>query len=237
MNHLKLIHQYLTQRGSIDGIPASGFPFLTIAREPGAGGHLLAHVILTDFLKQKDRALFDGWHVFDRELCQVVAEDPALQTSMESLLSEEHRSEFSDFVEGMLTGQTKQYRIDKLTLRVVRLLATLGKVIIVGRAGACVTRNMPGGIHIRLVAPLSLRIRWLTKKFKIDREEARRLITKQARDTRALVKEFFDHEVDDPLIYDAIWNTSRAGMQEISASVIEMIRQRHELAQAAGKEE
>lgn len=226
MNHLKLIHQYLKERGSLEGIPSSGLPFVTISRQVGAGGHLLAHVILTDFLKEADRELFGGWHVFDRELCEIVASDPELETSMEALMAEEHRSEFTEFIESLFSGRSKQYSIQKKTFRIVRMLASLGKVIIVGRAGACVTCDLPGGVHVRVVAPETTRLRWLAKKFRIDKAAARVMLKKQEADRHKLLRTYFNKDVDDPLLYDAIWNSESADMHEIAASVITMIKRR-----------
>jgi cytidylate kinase len=228
MNHLKLIHQYLKERGSIRGIPPSGLPFITISREAGAGGHLLAHVILTDFLKQKDRGLFEGWHVFDRELCEVVAGDPELQASMEELLAEKHRSEFAEFIDSLFSGRARQYEIYKKTFAIVRLLGCLGKVIIVGRAASCVCADLPGGVHIRIVAPEAQRIRWLGKKLKITREEARIELLRQEDDKRRLVSDFFDKDINDPLLYHTVWNSGRVDMHTISESVIELVRLQHQ---------
>ena len=41
----------------------------------------------------------------------------------------------------------------------VRALAEVGRVIIVGRGGVFITRDLPGGIHVRLVAPREWRVR------------------------------------------------------------------------------
>lgn len=226
MNHLKLINQYLEERGSLNGVPVTGYPFITISRQVGAGGHLLAHVILTEFLNEEDRELFDGWHVFDREICEIVAADPSLETTMESLLAEERRSEYKEFLEGLFTGHLHQYSIDKKTFRIVHLLAALGKVIIVGRAGACVTRSLPGGIHVRLVASEAKRIRWMMKKLKLDHDAAVRVVHEQEEDKRKLVRDYFNKDIDDTLLYDVTWNTGTVDMHEICHSVIALLKRR-----------
>jgi cytidylate kinase len=226
LNHVLLIHRYLKERGSLAGVPASGLPFVTISRQPGAGGHLLAHVILSDFLKEEDRELFSGWHVFDRELCVVIASDPELHASMETLLAEEQRSDLSDYLESLFTGRPRQYLINRKTFAIVRLLGTLGKVILVGRAGACVCQGMAGGVHLRLVAPQEVRQRWLAKKFKVDKEAARALMRRQQADGERLVRGHFNRDINDPLLYDAVWNTATADFHTVSMSVIDLIKRR-----------
>ena len=226
MNHLKLINQYLSERGCLNGVPVTGFPFVTISRQVCAGGHLLAHVIQTELLKEPDRELFEGWHVFDRELCEIVAADPSLEASMDSLLAEERRSGYNEFFDGLFSGHLHQYSIDKKTFRIVHLLASLGKVIIVGRAAACVTRNLPGGIHVRVVAPEAQRVRWMMRKLKLEHDAAVRVVREQEGDKRAQVKEYFNKDIDDPLLYDVVWNSGTVDMHDICHAVIALVKRR-----------
>jgi len=233
MKHLLIIQEFLKEKRSLRNLPTTGLPFVTISRQAGAGGHLLAHVLTTDFLKLADEPLFTGWHVFDRELCEVIAQDPVLQVSMEQLMSEHYKPDFSDFIESLFTGRSDQYALHKKTFEVVRLLATLGQVIVVGRAGACVTRDLPGGVHVRLVASEAHRTRWMMDKFRVGKEEAAKMILKQDADRRKLLRTYFDHDIDDPLLYDAVFNTERVNPHEMSAAVVAMLRRQTHQARKA----
>ena len=66
MNHAKMIQQFLAEKRDFADLPEYGFPFVTISRQAGAGGHLLSYIILTELLKSKENDLFQGWHVFDK---------------------------------------------------------------------------------------------------------------------------------------------------------------------------
>jgi hypothetical protein len=233
MNHLKLIHEYLKDKGSLEGFPSTGYPFVTISRQAGAGGHLLSHVLLTDILKEEDTDLFTGWHVFDREICEIVACDTALHASLEALLSDRHRSEFKDFIESLFTGHSEQYLQQKRMFRVVRLLGLLGKVFIVGCAAALVVRDLPSGVHVRLVASESSRVHGMVKKLQVSREEALKMIHQQDTDRRKNVRTLFNRDVDDPLVYDAVFNTDTTDMHDISAAIIGMLKRRHLKARGA----
>jgi cytidylate kinase len=220
-----LINQFIKEKRNIQDVPDSGFPFVTISRQPGAGGHLLSYVLITDFLKEHGD-LFKGWHVFDKQLCEVVAQDPELNHAMESLAQERYRSEFEEFMETLFTGRSSHYLLYRRTFNVVHMLASIGKVIIVGRAAACVTRHLKAGIHVRLVAPESNRIVWMMKRFKLSREEATRDIHRQESDRRKLLKKFFSRDIDDPLLYDTVWNSGTVDLPEISSSIIQLIKKR-----------
>jgi cytidylate kinase len=228
MNHLKMIQQFLAEKRDFEDLPEYGFPFVTISRQAGAGGHLLSYVILTEFLKYKDSELFQGWHVFDKALCEVVAKDPLLQDNLETLVSERYRSEFRDFIESLFTGRSDQYLTYKATFKVVRMLALIGKVIVVGRGSALVTADLPQAIHIRLVAPESQRVLWMMKRFKLSKEDARQAMAKQDADRRKLIKLFFHRDIEDPLLYDIVWNTGKTPLEIITRTTIELITQRYQ---------
>ncbi len=226
MNHLQMVYKFLEERRDFEDLPDLGFPFVTISRQAGAGGHLLSYVILSEFLKHKESERFEGWHVFDKDLCEVVAKDPKLQGTMEVLVAEKYRSEFREFIESLFTGQSKQYLLYKTTFKVVRMLAMIGKVIIVGRGSALVTADLPQGIHIRLVAPRSNRIIWMMKRFKLSKEEAANAVDKQDSDRRKLIKLFFHRDIEDPLLYDAVWNTGKVGLEVITRATLDLIQER-----------
>jgi len=40
------------------------------------------------------------------------------------------------------------------------------------------------------------------------------------------LKIFFSRDIDDPLLYDVVWNTGRVEMREISESVIQLVQHR-----------
>jgi cytidylate kinase len=226
MNHLQMIHEFLREKRSLRDVADSGFPFVTISRQAAAGGHLFSYVLLTDFLKYQDSELFRGWHVFDKQLCEVIAQDPELRDSMETLLAEQYHSEWRDFMDSLFVGRSKQQALNAMTAKVIRMLATLGKVIIVGRGACWITRDMAKGVHIRLVAPQPQRILWMMKRFKLTKEKARASVMQQDADRRKLAKSFFNKDIGDPLEYDAVWNTASVEMHDISEAVINMVRRR-----------
>jgi cytidylate kinase len=226
------VTEWLAEHRDLDDIKPTGLPFITISRQAGAGGHLLSYVLLTDFIHFKNEPLFNGWHVFDKELCELVARNQRLEKSMGELLSENYKSDFKDFMDTLFTGNSTKYQAIKQTFKVVRMLAMAGKTIIVGRAGCCTTQDLKGGIHIRLVASEEKRILWMMKRFKLSKQQARATIEKQDADRTKLLKNYFNREIDDPLTYDIVWNTGTVDLPEISHAIIDMIRNRAQITQS-----
>ena len=58
------------------------------------------------------------------------------------------------------------------------------------------------GVHLRLVAPLSRRVKWMMKKLNLSKEEAARAIRNQDRDRKKMILTYFQKDIDDPKNYD-----------------------------------
>jgi cytidylate kinase len=176
--------------------------------------------------RQPDRDLFQGWQVCDQRLCEMLVQDSKLQVSMQSLLAEEYHSQIQTFIAGLLGGQADQNLVMRKLFETIRSLARVGKVIIVGRAGSQVTRELPLGVHVRLVAPETLRIRRMSQLLGKSGDEAKRATHQQDSDRARLLKSFFYADIDDPLLYDCVWNTGLAPFEAIAEAIIALLKQR-----------
>ncbi len=225
MNHASVIRQYLRDRRGEEFV-AESFPFVTISREAGAGGHTLAREILRKIELARAGAMSEEWEMFDHKLCALIAEDQKLGVSFDQLLTEEYRSEVGQVVNELIEQRSKRYEVYTRMFEIVRILATLGRCVIVGRAGMCVTADMPMGVHIRLVAPEPVRVKRMGKLLETGEEETRRLVREQDQDRRRLAKDFFGKDIEDPMLYDAVFNTDRLAIPEIAELVARMVVQR-----------
>ncbi len=202
-------------------------PFVTISRETGAGGNSLARVILEEIKRQsKGEPLFEGWQVFNQELCQKVAEEPGLSVSLQSLMTSERHSMIEDIMRELINHETPQDVVNKKIFKLIFSLATAGKAVLVGRGASCLTRNLPLGIHLRLVASPASRIKRMAQLLKITERKAGELVREQDKARENHVRVFFDKDINDPLLYDTTWNTDTVPLQEIARSVISLTQSR-----------
>lgn len=215
--YLKARLATIQQAASSESSPQS-FPFITISRQAGAGGHSLSTALLDNFAKQENTDLFGGWKTFDRELCEIVVSDERFAPALDSLLNEEYRAPGRELISQIVRPTIDQDIVMNRVYQVVYALAMMGKAIIVGRAGSEVTRELPLGLSIRLVAPEQPRIQRLADIHGVSLSEAksmaRRLDTQRSR----LLRSHFSVDIDDPLAYDVTWNTERATFGEIAAA-------------------
>ena len=222
--------EYEEKKGTGLDLTRGRYPFITISRQPGAGGHTLAEALVEEMKKEKD-PLFQGWQMFDQELCKKVCEEPGLKVSLNFLLSFEYRSHIEDMMTEMIVGNSPQDVVFKKIFQIIRNLAGFGKVILVGRGSSCLTRELPLGIHVRLVAPLPIRIKRIMKAKNTTEAQAREFIQEQDKTRQRLVKTFFHADIHDPLLYDVIWNTEKVPVELIARLLVGMIKEKAEALQ------
>ena len=141
-------------------------------------------------------------------------------------MSSEYRSPTEDLISQFVTGESTQEKVLKKMFLLLRNLAIFGKTIIIGRGAVCLTRDLPYGIHVRLVASLPSRIALMMKTHGKDEKWARETIREQDKAKAALSKTFFNRDIQDPLLYDSVWNTDRVTIDDIAHVLIDMIEKK-----------
>jgi len=91
--------------------------------------------------------------------------------------------------------------------------ARRGKVIIVGRGGQVLLRDLPGVMHLRIIAPFEVRIRRLREQSGGDEKQATRILRRSDRDSAGFIRSFFDVDWDEPALYDLVINTQKLSVE------------------------
>ncbi len=216
--------QYHERSGPSNGSKTGRFPFVTISRQTGAGGQVLSAELLKQINELSREALFTGWQLCNQELCHSLSQDPGLKVAIESLLRKEYCSHTEDMLGQLIFGNPSQDVVVKKMFQVMRTFALHGKVIFVGRGSVFLTRDLPWGIHVRLVASLDSRIKRVMSSTGVTEKKARETIAEKDEAKAELVKTFFNKDIRDPLLYDIVWNTDRVPLHEIARILIERIR-------------
>jgi cytidylate kinase len=141
-------------------------------------------------------------------------------------MDEKVRSKFDSFVESLLTGRSESQNLERTSFKVVRMLALIGKVILVGRGSALITADLPQSVHIRLVAPEAHRIARVMKNLNLNKDDAREMVETQDAARRKLIKLFFQRDIEDPLLYDIIWNTGKVSVDIIAQTTLDLLMKR-----------
>lgn len=195
--------------------------FITISRQFGCGAFPLVEAIADELMKQNPGV---HWAVYDRQLIKKIADDHKLSEEVVSTLGKKKQSELDEAVLGLLKNFTPELKIYKSTVATIRALAAHGNVIIIGRGGAILTKDMPGGLHIRLIAPLEWRVERVMQIFALDKSEAKKYIMKMDAEREAYIKKYLLADITDPLHYHVIFNNSSIEPGRMVASAAALVK-------------
>ncbi len=102
-------------------------------------------------------------------------------------------------------------------------LAAKQNVVIVGRGGQMILKDVPGVIHVRIIAPYAERITRLMEQMKCEEKSAQRAIRQGDRDSSGYLSTYFDADLDNSGLYDLVINTRAitldTGVKMITAAV------------------
>jgi cytidylate kinase/peroxiredoxin len=96
---------------------------------------------------------------------------------------------------------------------VVNGLASRGKTVIVGRGGQAILKNKAGVLHVRVVAPIAVRVERVMESSGLSREDAQRAIEDHDKASAEYLHRFYSVDWDDPLNYDVVVNTGRMSLE------------------------
>jgi hypothetical protein len=199
-------------------------PFVTISRQAGAGGRSLA-AALTVHLNERDPGDVP-WTVWDNELVERVASEYHLPRSKVAALENVRPSWLEEALGSLAISNPPS---DEMTVfhrvaTTIRALAQIGRVIIVGRGSAFVTAGMPGGVHVRLVAPLDRRIAWTARSMAISPEVAADWVNEKDAARAAFYRRHFPSRPLIPENFTATFNSAAASAEQVATSVLALVR-------------
>ena len=115
------------------------------------------------------------------------------------------------------------------TAETILRLAHLGNVILVGRGASIVTRKLENAFHVRLVGELENRVARIQQLYNFDRRQALEFIHRQDKGRRRYLKEHYDRDIDDPVLYDLVINTDRVRYEDATRLIGDAVIHRFHL--------
>ena len=193
--------------------PRQSGPAVTISYQTGAGVHEIAGR-LAKHLQADDSTGDVPWTVFDHHLVGKVLEEHHLPQSLAKFMPEDRRSYIQDVIEEFAGVRPPSWVAVPQVTETVLHLADSGRVILVGRGASVITARMPNVFHVRLIAPLPLRIARVQETNHLTKKDAAKFVAKSDRGRGRYAKAHFDVCVDDDLLYHLVINTDRIPIPE-----------------------
>lgn len=193
---------------------------ITISRQYGSGADEIAARVC-DML---------GYRYFDKRIMANMASDLGLSAENIVDFSEEQYKlrSFLDRLRGpRVVAQTRVWTQDvsgrrmqsvqdldeeqaiALVRGVIEAVYEDDNIVILGRGGQAILKDMLGVLHVRVEAPLDARIQRIQAQEDVSQQAAERAITERDKAAADYLKRFYDIDWSDPMLYHLVINTGK----------------------------
>jgi cytidylate kinase len=197
-----------------------GTPVITVSREPGSGGKLIA----------KGLAQTLGLDLFHQEVIHEMAQSARVGTRLLETLDEKGLSVLEDWITSLV--RERHLWPDEYSQHLMKVIGTIGKhgrAVIVGR-GANFVLPPENRFRVRIVASQEVRIFNVARDFGIDPKEAKRRVIRTESDRRAFIRKYFNADISDPLNYDLVLNTETVTISAAVDGIAGVLKRQYGLA-------
>ncbi len=199
------------------GQEAPPVPFVTISREYGAGGYEVA-ARLTDLLNEEFNP-DPAWSAYDKDLLDKLSKDMGISKALLDTLSHDARKKVTEFFHTFFSKFPPQVAVFQQLVANITTLLCNGNVVIVGRAGRKIAKDMPGGFHVRMIAPFNWRVNRISKLFDVSEAEAKKLIEERTKKRESFLNEFLNFDSSDPHNYHLVINMEEVSVEEAAQMI------------------
>ena len=206
---------------------------ITISRERGSGGRSIG-TRLAQALDMK---------CLGKEMIFEIAQRAGVATESVEKYDQEHYSKWNLIVDSLRISShfSPDYGLNfnlsniepeifftedrylKATQEIMRKLASQSRVIFLGRGSQVIFRDRKDALHIRLVAPLELRIKRIAEMLNISIKEAAKNVAEVDKSRDAYLRDFYSVNVNDAKSYHLIINTGFFDYDQTSQLILETI--------------
>lgn len=214
-----------------------GMRAITVSRQYGSGGGEIAARLARQL----------QWHLIDHEIVARVAHQLGI-SEQEAAVHDEHVEGFISRALGALqfaspivpvaatSPEHDELVYDEALRQVVLTAADTGHVVIVGRTGQVFLANRRDVLHVRIVAPLHLRIAYVARREGLDEAAAQARIHLKDRDRERYIQTRHNRDVNDPMLYDLVINTGLLGLESaIDLAITALERKARRLTISTGE--
>jgi cytidylate kinase len=182
---------------------------ITVSREYGSGGGEIARRLAKRL----------GWQLIDHEIVRRVAQELHVSIAQAEAHDERVESTVSYILKGVQAIHPTMLAVAPLPVsrevrnyhealsKVVKAAVIAGHVVIVGRGSQALLAGERDVLHVRIVAPLEQRIRYVMQREAMNRDAAHARILLKDQDRARYLRVAHHRNPDDPYLYDLIVNT------------------------------
>ena len=200
---------------------------VTISRECGVGSEKVASLLAREL----------GWEYIGKKLIASIAQELHLSESEVQAFLQDSQSRLLRFVD-KYTCSLVQKVVDRehgclddnayfdTTKKLVENIYEDGDAIILGWAGQCILRGKPDVLHVRLIRDEEGKINTIMNRFRIERDAAKDYVHKEEKDSKSLIKHYFNVDWNDASLYDLIIDMGKTTVEDAADLIIANLKRK-----------
>ena len=193
--------------------PLGPLPTVTISRERGSGGSLVA--------KQVAERL--GFVLFDSEIVDQVARSASVDRLVVMHMDERSQRSIKERTDRVIRRQNLSPQTYMAHLaRTILTAGEKGRAVIIGR-GAHLLLPVERCFRVRVIAPLEVRIQRLAAGAGVGHSEAETMIAETDKQRAQYIQENFRQSDANPLLYDLVINTGEIALDAAADLVVRAV--------------
>ena len=222
-NGMAILKARLSSPGEAPSSPAVVRPFITLSREVCAGATTLGGLLIPRLDAEFGEEGQD-WVLMDRDLLAYALAHHELPQRLARFLPEDKISEIDSLIGEIMGLHPSIWSLEQQVAQAIVQFAHVGHMVFVGRASHVLTRSLPGGFHVRLVASRDVRVRRMMGLHGLSAREAEAQIDRTDLGRRRFLRSHFSADIDDPHTYDLVINTDKIGPEAAASLVLNGLR-------------
>jgi CMP/dCMP kinase len=209
----------------VDGRPVD---IITISREYGSGGSELARELGARL----------EWPVLDEALLHQVAERLRLDERTIEAMDEHPPSLLARIAAAMQVtppelpvaptdeGMLSPDAVADAARAIITEATATPPLVVVGHGSQCLLADRPGTLHLRLIAPIEVRLARVRARRACSPQEGVALARRIDAGRRDYVRRYYGRDLLDGLLYDLQINTGRMAISEAATLIVELVHAR-----------
>lgn len=186
-------------------------PFITVAREPGSGGALIAKAVADKL----------GFTFVDEQIVDEIANSTKHRKEIIKAIDEKSRTRIEDIVHSMFNAEyIDDVKYVTELARVILTYALRGHVVILGRGANFIT-PFAKGLHVNITAPYDMRVQRAMDFEGLNAAQAKEVIAKTEHERKQFVKQYLRKDLSKANAYDLTLNTTYYPIAEARDVVLE----------------
>lgn len=201
--------------------PIDDGPVITISRMTGCDARKIAENVVDNLNRKYETT---KWKWVDKDIIYAIATELNTNTErIENFYNGIELSSISEMIMAFSGGFVSDLRVKKAIKDVVLSICKEGYIVLVGRGGVSIARNITDSLHIRLTAPFYWRVENVMKKKGMNIEAAEAYVVDTDECRFNLIQTFLEKKTTNvDHLFDSSINRSSFSLSDAAELIVSM---------------